>query len=146
MEPTKPIKWIAGLKAAYSQIGAAQRDQYSWVAQTSDAYVFSAEIDHIHPEDTVYNHKGGIFAKHVPPRSISLGHKALTVSHSKELFEAARDAYTNELKCRMLLVKGSKYGTTKGGIKAAVDGDIWQLSEFNGSVENGYSFKAERVE
>ena len=44
-------------------LSAKQRDQYSWVAKTQDAYVFSAEIDHINPERNVYDHKAGTFRK-----------------------------------------------------------------------------------
>lgn len=146
IEPSIPIKWVKGLKVAYSLLGATQRDQYSWVAKTDDAYVFSAEIDHIHPEDNIYNHKSGVFTKCIPPMSKSTGHDPLSVSHSKELFDAVSDSYANNLKCRMLLVKGTKFGTTQGGIKAAADGHLWNVTELKGSVENGYSFKVERVE
>ncbi|MET0106188.1 MAG: hypothetical protein ABW072_13750 [Sedimenticola sp.] len=127
-------------------IGASQRDQYSWVARTNDAYVFSAEIDHINPKDNAYNHKMGVFSKRVPPMSKSLGHDPLSISHCKELFDAVSDSFTNNLKCRILLVKGTKFGTTKGGIKAAADGHFWKVTELTGSCDKGYSFKVERVE
>jgi hypothetical protein len=146
IEPTVQIKWVKGLKAAYSLLGAKQRDQYSWVAKTDDTYVFSAEIDHIKPENNEYNHKSGIFRKHVPPMSKNTEHDPLSISHSKELFDAVTDAYINKLKCKMLLVKGTKFGKTEGGIKAAADGHLWQVTECEGNVENGYSFKVERVE
>jgi hypothetical protein len=146
MRPTKASTWIKGLKNAYSQIGATQRDQYSWMAQTNDAYVFSAEIDHLDSDNNIYRHNEGTFVKHVLPKSTISGDDPNTVTHSKELFEAVMDAYANKLKCRMLLVKGTKYGSTKGGVKASIDGDIWQITDFHGNVENGYYFNAERVE
>lgn len=108
--------------------------------------MFSAELDHIHPEDNIYDHMLGVFSKRVLPMSKTLGHESLSVSHSKELFDAVSDSYTNNLKCRMLLVKGTKFGTTQGGIKAAADGHPWEVTELKGSVENGYAFKVERVE
>ena len=146
MEPTAKIEWIKGLKAAYKSIGAIQRDQYSWVARTDNSYVYSAETDHENAEDNIYNHKLGVFSKRVPPMSKSLGHEPLSISHSRELFDAVSESFTNKLKCRMMLVKGTKFGTTKGGVKAAADGHLWQVTEFSGSVEEGYAFKVERIE
>ncbi|MDO6713455.1 hypothetical protein Q4567_22235 [Aliiglaciecola sp. 2_MG-2023] len=145
MEPSIPIKWVQGLKVAYSLLGATQRDQYSWVAKTNDSFVFSAEIDHINPDDNVYDHKAGAFSKRVPPMSKSLGHDPLSISHSKELFEAASTSYKEKLRCRVLLVKGTKFGRTSAPIKAAADGHFWQVTVLKGSVENGYSFYIERV-
>lgn len=78
--------------------------------------------------------------------SKSLGNDPLSISHSKELYDAVSDSYANNLKCNLLLVKGTKFGTTKGGIKAAADGHRWQVTELNGSVDQGYSFKVVRVE
>ncbi|MFS1526131.1 hypothetical protein ACL7TT_18845 [Microbulbifer sp. 2304DJ12-6] len=140
------MKWVKGLKFAYSMLGAKQRDLYSWVAKAEDAYVFSAEIDHINPEDNVYDHNEGTFRKRVPPMSKGLGHAPLSVSHSKELFRAASDAHDKSLMCRMLLLKGTKSGTTSGGIMAAADEHFWQVTAIEGCVENGYSFQVKRVE
>ncbi len=77
--------------------------------------------------------------------SASLGHDPLSVSHSKELFDAVTDSYKNNLQCKMLLVKGTKFGTTQSGISAAADSDRWQVTSITGSVTNGYSFQVERV-
>lgn len=145
MQPAKKVKWIEGLKKAYLSVGATQRDQYSWVAKSKEHYVFSVEIDHINPEDNVYNHTSGVFFKRVPPMTIELGRDPLSVSHSKELFNAAEDAYKNKLNCQILLVKGTKFGKTKGPVKAAVEGHFWQVTELIGDVPNGYELKIERV-
>lgn len=146
MEPSKPITWISGLKRAYSSIGATQRDQYSWIAKSDKYYVFSVEVDHVNRMDNDYNHKAGYFYKRVPPMTTALGNTHSSISHSRELFNAALDAYTHKLKCRILLVKGSKFGTTKGAIKAAVEGHLWQVTELIGDISLGYSLKIERVE
>lgn len=145
MEPSKPLSWVKGLKNAYQSLGAIQRDQYSWVAKTDLTYVFSAEIDHIHPEDNRYNHKDGTFSKRVPAMSIELGHDPLSISHSKELFEAVRDAFSQSLECYVILVKGTKFGTSKGGIKAGHDDHFWIVESLGGTVENGYEFKLCRI-
>ncbi len=108
--------------------------------------MLSAEIDHKDPESTVYKHEEGTFFKRVPPMSRDADHKALTVSHSRELFDAASEAYSKGLKCRVLLVKGTKFGTTEGGIRAAADGHFWKVVEITGNVEDGYCFRAERTE
>lgn len=146
IKPSRQLSWVKGLKPAYAALGATQRDQYSWVAATPDTYVFSAEADHINPEDNVYDHRSGIFEKRVSPMSRELGNASLSISHSKELFNAVHTAYVNELKCHVLVVKGTKFGTTKGGIKAASDGHLWKVTEFSGTVEEGYSLKLIRVE
>lgn len=141
MAPSKPLSWVRGLTNAYQSLGAIQRDQYSWVAKTDLTYVFSAEIDHIYPEDNRYNHKDGTFRKRVPAMSSALGHEPLSISHSKELFEAVRDAFSQSLECYVILVKGTKFGTSKGGIRAGYDHHLWIVDELDGSVEKGYEFK-----
>ena len=73
------------------------------------------------------------------------GREPLSISHAKELYDAAQDAFENKLFCRMMLTKGTKSGTTKGGITAAVDGDLWQVSAFTGSLESGFSIVVQRV-
>lgn len=94
----------------------------------------------------MYIHKAGVFSKRVPSMLKDAGHDPLSVSHSKELFEAVSESFSNGLKCRILLVKGTKFGTTKGGVKAAPDSHFWQVTELSGSVEEGYSFRVERIE
>ncbi len=45
-----------------------------------------------------------------------------------------------------MLVKGTKYGTTQGGVKATVDGDHWLVSELPGNVSDGFEIVLVRVE
>ena len=73
------------------------------------------------------------------------GKDPLSISHAKELFDAANNSFDNKLMCRMLLTKGTKSGTTKGGVTAAVDADLWQVTQFSGSLNNGFSLQVERV-
>jgi hypothetical protein len=73
------------------------------------------------------------------------GISSLSISHAKELYEAAQDVSVNKLFCRVMLTKGTKFGTTKGGVSAAVDGDFWMVTEFNGAVDSGFSLMLERV-
>jgi len=46
----------------------------------------------------------------------------------------------------LLLVKGTRFGQTSGGIKAAADGDFWQVTKLGGSVSSGFGFTLERIE
>jgi len=137
---------VKGLKAAYASIGASQRGQYSWVAKLDDHYVYTAEIDHLDKKNNAYNHIAGVFKKTVPPMSPASGHQPISIRHSMDLFEAATDSYEKKLKCRVMLVKGTKYGKTKGGISAAAEEHYWQVTELSGSVDSGYEFTLERVE
>ena len=73
------------------------------------------------------------------------GKEPLSISHAKELFSAVTDSYNNKLRNRLLLVKGTKFGTTKGNIKAGADGDFWEVTELTGSVDLGFSFVLKRV-
>ncbi len=74
-------------------------------------------------------------------QTTGLGHKPLSISHSKELFEAVTDAFSRSIECYVILVKGTKFGTSKGGVKAGYDSHLWRVKELNDSVENGYEFK-----
>ena len=134
------------MRAALKTIGAKQRDQYSWIAKTDETFVFTAETDHIHKDRNIYNHKQGVFHKKVRALSVSDGEAALTVSHAKELYEAINQAFDTDLKCRLMLLKGTKYGTSKGGVKAAVDGDYWVVKEVSGTVVDGFEFILVRTE
>jgi len=145
LKPSAKICWIQGLGAAYSRLDARQRDKYSWLAKTGSSWVFTAELDHREPESTVYNHEDGTFHKSVPAMSKELGHKPLTVSHSTELFGAVSSAQREKLPCRLLLVRGTKFGTSKGPIKAAADADYWVIESVFGSVDQGYKFVAVRM-
>ncbi len=145
MEPSKQLIWVKGLKTAYQCLGATQRDQYSWVAKTDESYVFSAETDHIDPENNKYSHKIGTFFKRVPAMTKELGHEPLSISHSKELFEAVTDAFSRSIECYVILVKGTKFGTSKGGVKAGYDSHLWIVEELEGSVEEGYEFNLTRI-
>ncbi len=68
------------------------------------------------------------------------------IRHTQQLFDAVKDAYSNGLKCQLLLEKGTRYGTTPGGVRAAVDGDSWMVTELSGDVASGFQFFLERVE
>ncbi|TRX52748.1 hypothetical protein [Thalassomonas sp. M1454] len=147
MKPSKPLgKYIDGLKTALKKYSATQRDQYSWIAKTEEHYLFTAETDHIDRENNNYSHGKGIFTKKVRPLSKELGDASLTVSHGKELYDAAKQTFMNGDYCRLLLVKGTKYGTSSGGVKAVIDNDLWKFSKFEGSVDRGFDFVLERVD
>ena len=74
-----------------------------------------------------------------------MGDSPQTVRHSHELYEAIDCAFKSKQRCHLVLVKGTMYGTSKGGIKAAIDGNYWGVREFYGSVEDGFKFVLERV-
>ena len=44
-----------------------------------------------------------------------------------------------------MLLKGTKYGTTKGGIHAAVDMGDWIVKSITGVVSDGFAFSLERI-
>ncbi len=146
IKPTRQLKWIVGLKAAFNCIGAYQRGPYSWIGKTVDLFVFTAEIDHIDKQSNIYDHNAGTFEKWVPPLSVTAGDAALSVSHSKELFDAVSETQISNQKCKLLLVRGTKFGETRGSIKAAVDGNNWVVTLLEGSADKGYNFKLERAE
>lgn len=145
MKPTKPIKFIKGMKAGYESIGAKQDEQYSWLGRAGETYVFTAEIDHIDEEDNVYSHMEGTFNKHIRPLAVEFNESPITVRHAGQLFHAVEHAHKENLKCHLMLLKGTKYGKTSGGVKASVDGDYWQVTELSGSVRAGFDFKIERT-
>jgi hypothetical protein len=146
LKPTRELNWIKGLRAGYKSIGAAQSEQYSWMARTADSFVFNAEIDHIDPVNNCFDFTKGEFHKTVPPLSTSKGDHGLRVRHAQELLDAVTRAYREQLTCRLLLLRGTKYGTTKGGIHAAVDPGSWSVSEVSGDVETGFQFRLVRFE
>ena len=78
--------------------------------------------------------------------SIELNEDPATIRHADELFEALTDAFTRKMKSHLMLLKGTKYGKSSGGPKAAVDGDCWEVSELHGSVRDGFNFILKRVE
>lgn len=146
MRPSKILPaYIHGLKNALKQYGATQRDQYSWISKTEEHYIFSAERDHKDKERNKYDHIKGVFIKKIRPLSKELGDAPLTVSHGKELYNAVKVTYENEDYCKLLIVNGTKYGTSSGGIRAVIDSDLWQFSTFTGTVEEGFEFILERV-
>ena len=122
------------------------KDQYSWLGRTADSFVFTAEIDHIAPARNRFNHEEGTFQKHVPPLSAKNGDHPLRVRHAQELLDAINQAHSKGMKCHLLLLKGTKYGMTKGGIKSAVDPDIWIVDKVSGDVSSGFEFVLVRVE
>ena len=140
------MRYIKGLGAALKTINASRGDQYSWIAKTEDSYVFTAEIDHQDKDNNVYSHPDGTFNKNVRPISKELGDAHPTVRHAVELYEAIKESFEKQLKCNLALVKGTLYGTSEGGIKAAIDGNFWQVKEFSGNVKEGFHFLLIRVE
>ena len=147
MKPSKPLGgYISGLKNALKKYGATQRDQYSWIAKTDKHYVFTAETDHKDKQRNVYSHFNGTFEKRVRPLSKDSGDAPLTVSHGKELFEAVKQTFESGDFCKLLLVKGTKYGTGSGGVKAVMDNDLWKITKFEGTIDSGFEFVIERQE
>ena len=117
-----------------------------WLAKTDESYVFTAEIDHKDNARKKYQHLDGVFCKEVPPVAASKGDSLPRIRHAQELFDGIKDAYSNGLKCQLMLEKVTKYGTTPGGIKVAVDGNSWLVTELKGTVADGFYFILERVE
>ena len=146
IEPTKQLMWMSGQRAALKSIGAVQSDPYSWLAKTDDCYVFTAEIDHQDKARNEFRHMDGVFRKEVLPVSASKGDSPPRIRHAQGLYDAVEDAFSHELKCQLMLEKGTRYGTTPGGVRAAVDGDNWIVKELSGAVSSGFVFVLERVE
>lgn len=88
----------------------------------------------------------GIFYKEVPSVASSKGDSLPRIRKAQELFDGIKDALSNGLKCQLMLEKVTKYGTTPGGIKTAVDGNSWLVTELKGTVADGFNFILERVE
>ena len=145
IRPTKQLKWISGQRVALKSIGATQSDPYLWLAKTDDCYVFTAEIDHRDKARNDFRHMDGIFRKEVLPVSTSRGDSLPRIRHARGLYDAVQDAFSNGLKCLLMLQKGTRYGTTPGGVRAAVDGDNWIVKEVSGDVSSGFEFVLERV-
>jgi hypothetical protein len=124
---------------------ATQIEQYSWLGRYGDTYVFTAEIDHVDEEDNIYNHIQGTFKKHIRPLSLELKEDSSTIRHADELFTALSHAKDEKLMCRLMLLKGTKYGKSSGKLKSAVDGDYWAVRQLSGSVKTGIDFILERV-
>jgi hypothetical protein len=146
IRPTNRLKWIAGLGVALRSIDAKQSDPYSWLAKTVDGYVFTAEIDHEDQPRNKFSHLDGTFNKSIKPTSKTGGDSPARIRHALALFDAVADAHSTQAKCQLLIVKGTKYGTTKGGIRAAVDGDSWVVTKLAGDVPNGFHFRLERTQ
>ena len=144
--PTNKLKWIAGLGAALRSINAQQSDPYSWLAKTDDGYVFTAEIDHEDQPRNKFSRLDGTFSKSIKPVSKAGGDSPARVRHAQALFDAVEDAHSTQAKCQLLIVKGTKYGTTTGGIRAAVDGDHWIVKSVSGDVSRGFEFELVRTE
>lgn len=88
----------------------------------------------------------GTFKKIVRPLTINEGVSAQTIRHAKELLNAIEHAYSDKMKCRLLLVRGTKYGTSEGKVRAALDGNPWLVEQFSGTVETGFQFTLVRTE
>ncbi|MFT6270294.1 MAG: hypothetical protein ACJAVV_003128 [Alphaproteobacteria bacterium] len=69
----------------------------------------------------------GVFKKHVRPMSKKLDSEPLSISDSKELYDAAKNCLRAEVDGRLLLVKGTKFGTTTSGMITALDGHNWRI-------------------
>ena len=78
--------------------------------------------------------------------SVKNGDHGLRIRHAQELLDAINQAYSNGLKCKLLLLTGTKYGRTKGGIKSAVDPAAWVVDEVSGDVSSGFEFILVRAE
>lgn len=146
MKPTKPLKWVKGMRAGYESVDANQSEQYSWFGKTIDTYVFTAEIDHIDEEDNIYSHMEGTFRKHIRPLSVEYNESPITVRHAEQLYQAIEHVFNEKIKCHLMLLKGTKYGKTKGGVKSAVDGDYWKVTDLSGTVKSGFDFVLKRTE
>ena len=145
MSPINELNWIRGLRAGYKSLGAEQKEQYSWLARTADSFVFNAEIDHMDAARNRYDFEAGTFHKQVPPLSVKGGDNGLTVRHAQELLDAVSQAYSSKMKCGLLLLRGTRSGTTKGGIKSAADPGHWVVDELSGDVCDGFNFKLSRI-
>ena len=146
IRPTKQLRWISGQRAALKSIGAVMGDPSSWLAKTDACYVFTVEIDHKDKARNRFQYLEGIFHKEVPPISASNGDSPPRIRHAQALLDAAEEAFSNGLKCQLLLEKGTKFGTTPGGVRAAIDSDSWLVTEILGDVASGFRFVLERVE
>jgi hypothetical protein len=146
MDPTSNLNWIKGLRAGYKSVGATQKDQYSWLARAAKSFVFTAEIDHIDPVRNKFDFDKGTFKKQVLPLSSERGDHGMRIRHAQELLDAVNQANSTDMRCRLLLLKGTKYGTTKGGIHAAIDPGSWTVEKVPGDVSSGFAFKLKRIE
>ena len=146
IRPTIKLKWIDGRGAALKSINAQQSDPYSWLSKTDDCYVFTAEIDHEDQPRNKFNRLDGTFDKRIKPVSKAVGESQVRVRHAQQLFDAVTDAYATKMKCQLLIAKGTRYGTTTGGVRAAIDGDAWIVTEISGDVPSGFHFRLERTE
>ncbi len=140
MSSTNELKWIKGLRAGYKSVGAEQKEQYSWLARTANSFVFNAEIDHRDPARNQFDFIEGTFHKQVLPLSVEAGDHGLSVRHAQELLDGVSQAKAHGMKCRLLLLRGTKYGTTKGDIHAAADPGYWIVHSHSGDVQNGFQF------
>ena len=146
IRPTKQLRYIKGMKAALNSINAVQSDQYAWIARAGDTFVLTVELDHKDAANNIYDHFEGTFKKFVGPLSVSKGDAARTVRHSQQLFDAVTEIYAESSKCHLLLLRGTKFGRPEGGIRGAVDGDLWTVKELSGDVEGGFGFVLVRVQ
>jgi hypothetical protein len=146
MKPTQKVAYTSGLHNTLGKIGATMSDQYAWVAQQGPVHVITAEVDHKKQENNQYSHFAGFFHKIVPPLTKESGRSHQTIRHAQELLDAVIATQLDDAYCRVLLVKGTKNGTTKGAVKAALDGDLWRVQEVSGTVAEGYEFIIYRAE
>jgi hypothetical protein len=146
MKPTQKLAYTSGLHSTLGKIGASMRDPYAWVAWQDDMPVLTIEVDHRDQERNRYSHLAGTFHKIVPALSKEGSHASPTVRHAQELLETVVAAQRDDSLFRVLLIKGTKNGTSNGAVKAAVDGDLWRVREVSGTVAEGYEFIIYRAE
>jgi hypothetical protein len=142
---TQPLVWTKGMKAGFASMGAKQKEQFSWLAHSPDGAVITAEIDHIDPKSVSYNHAEGVYTKRVVSLSKEAGDSPTTIRHAQELYDAIKHSLDTGELCRLLLLRGTKYGTTKGGVKSAHDGTYWKVLSLSGTVADGYEFQMKRM-
>ena len=146
IRPTKQLRYIKTMKAALKSIDAVQSDQYAWIAKAGDTFVLTVELDHKDTANNICDHFEGTFKKFVGPLSVSSGDEPQTVRHSQQLFDAVSEIHSESSKCKLLLSKGTKYGSSTGGVRGAVDSDLWIVKELSGDVGVGFGFVLVRVQ
>ncbi len=129
-----------------SKVGAKQTGQYSWIAKQGETNIVIAELDPIDAERNVYNHMDGTFQKSVPPMANDDGTAPQTIKHAQELLDVLNQSLKEEAVLKVMLVRGTKNGTSKTGVKAALDGDVWRVKEVSGDLPSGYQFSLYRAE
>jgi hypothetical protein len=133
-------KYMPTMKRALEMMGAVRPDQFSWVAKQGDTHVITIEVDHKVQDRNLYDPKEGTFYKNVPPLRRDIGHHPNTIRHAQQLLDAVLETSRDDKDCKVLLVKGTKSGTTRGGTRAAIEGNYWKVKHVQGTVADGFDF------